>query len=306
MMTETKLHMPEFAEGLEGELMINEAMSKHTTWKTGGCADYMYTPASKDDLKRLLGQLPEDIEVYWIGLGSNLLVRDGGVRGLVLRTSKGLKGIEFLSGNKLYCESGVSCAQVARQSTRNGLTGVEFLAGVPGSFGGALAMNAGAFGGETWDWVQSIECLDRAGNVNQIKKGEIIAGYRTVELARGNGIISAILQLHTSKHGAAAREKIKSLLDKRSESQPIQTANAGSVFRNPQHNHAARLIEASGLKGVACGDAEISRLHANFIINRGEATSADIENLIQMIQQKVKQDSGIELVREVRIVGEGV
>lgn len=304
MMVKQQIYQPDFCHGLRGQLLVNEPMSSHTTWKTGGQADYLYTPADKEDLVQLLRQLPVDMPLHWIGLGSNLLVRDGGVRGLVLRTSKGLKEMRFLAEHKMYIESGVSCAQVARQSTKNGLTGVEFLAGVPGSFGGALAMNAGAFGGETWNWVTQINCLDRAGNSHLIANGEIEVGYRTVKLPDGLWIISAELQLAPSLDGVEGRERIKSLLDKRSRSQPIQTANAGSVFRNPENDFAARLIEACGMKGEIFGDAQISELHANFIINRGAATSEEIEILIGKVRQQVKQDSGVDLEAEIRIIGE--
>ena len=303
-MTEYQSPIPYFMDGLRGKLLINEPMSRYTSWRTGGVADYLYTPADKHDLIKLLKQIPADIELHWVGLGSNLLVRDGGVRGMVLKTTKGLNDIQIHDGRMLYAESGVSSARVARISSRNGLSGVEFLAGVPGSFGGALAMNAGAFGGETWDWVESIECVDRSGEICRLSADEVDYGYRSVTLLENHWILSGELRLEVSNSDQEGREKIRSLLDKRSRSQPVQSANAGSVFRNPQGDFAARLIEQAGMKGMVRGDAMVSDVHANFIINRGKATSADIEGLIEDVKEKVFGTSGIALKPEVRILGE--
>ena len=296
--------MPHFMDGLRGKLLVNESMSRYTSWRTGGIADYLYTPADKQDLVRLLKQIPSDIDLYWVGLGSNLLVRDGGIRGMVLKTTKGLNDIYIHDDRMLYAESGVSSARVARVSARNGLSGVEFLAGVPGSFGGALTMNAGAFGGETWEWVDSIECVSRSGEICQLSASEVNYHYRSVDLPEHYWILSGELRLEVSTSDQQGREKIRSLLDKRSQSQPVQSANAGSVFRNPQGDFAARLIEQAGMKGAVCGDAIVSEVHANFIINRGKATSSDIEVLIEDVKEKVLNTSGIALKPEVRILGE--
>jgi len=304
MMVEKKLELPEFAAGLEGELLMDEPMSKHTSWRTGGNADYFYTPGNREDLLQLLSRLPSTMPVTWVGLGSNLLVRDGGIRGMVVRTSKGLNEIRMLDGNRIYAESGVSSAKVARFSSNSNLTGVEFLSGVPGSFGGALAMNAGAFGGETWDWVEDIECASRTGQCVRIVPGEILVGYRSVILPPDSWIISGTLALQGGGEDFNGRARIRSLLDKRSASQPIQSANAGSVFRNPEGDFAARLIEQAGLKGFAIGDAVVSKIHANFIVNSSAASSGQIEELINTVQEKVKDLSGVHLETEVRIIGE--
>jgi len=303
-MTAYQSPMPYFMDGLRGKLLVNEPMSRHTSWRTGGAADYLYIPADKQDLIRLLKQISADIDLHWVGLGSNLLVRDGGVRGMVLKTSKGLNEIQIHDGRMLYAESGVSSARVARISARNGLSGVEFLAGVPGSFGGALTMNAGAFGGETWDWVDSIECVNRSGDICHLSAGEVNYSYRSVDLPEDCWILSGELRLEVSNSNQDGREKIRSLLDKRSHSQPVQSANAGSVFRNPEGDFAARLIEQAGMKGAVIGDAIVSEVHANFIINRGKATSSDIEELIEDVKEKVLSTSGIALKPEVRILGE--
>lgn len=304
MMVKAISNLPDFMRGLKGQLLIDEPMSRHTSWRTGGIADYFYTPANKADLIQLLKQLPAHIPLHWIGLGSNLLVRDAGVPGMMVRTSKGLNEYKLISRNRFYIESGVSCAKVARVSTRNNLQGVAFLAGVPGSFGGALAMNAGAFGGETWNWVEHIECVNRQGQCKEIQAKEVHYGYRQVDLPDDCWILSGVLGLESADAEYSGKDEIRSLLEKRSASQPIQSANAGSVFRNPVGDFAARLLEDAGLKGQTAGDAVISPVHANFIVNRGNATSADIEKLIHIARHRVQQHSGIALDIEVRIIGE--
>ena len=303
MMADTVHDLPEFMTGLKGRLLVNEPMSRHTSWRSGGIADYFYTPADKSDLILLLTKLPQQIPVYWVGLGSNLLVRDGGFQGMVIRTSKGLDAMELKSPKRLYVESGVSCAKVARTAARNNLTGVEFLAGVPGSFGGALAMNAGAFGGETWEWVDRIECVDRQGQCSELASKNVKFGYRYVDLPENCWILGGVLELEIAEGDYNGKDKIRSLLDQRGASQPIQSANAGSVFKNPPGDFAARLIEEAGLKGRVMGDAAISSIHANFIVNKGNATSGDIERLIQIARDRVLQHSGIELDLEVRVIG---
>jgi len=303
MMVDSVHELPDFMDGLKGQLLEHEPMSRHTSWRTGGVADYFYTPANKTDLILLLKQLPQQIPIYWVGLGSNLLVRDGGFQGMVIRTSKGLDAIELKSPQQLYVESGVPCAKVARIAARNNLTGVEFLAGVPGSFGGALAMNAGAFGGETWEWVESIECVDRNGQCSNLTSENVKFGYRNVDLPENHWVLGGVLGLEIAESNYNGKDRIRSLLDQRSASQPIQSANAGSVFRNPTGDFAARLIEEAGLKGRTVGDAEISSVHANFIVNRGNATSGDIERLIDIARDRVQQHSGIELDLEVRLIG---
>ena len=295
---------PAFCAGLKGQLLVDEPMSKHTSWRVGGKADYFYTPADKADLLNLLQQLPSEMPIYWVGLGSNLLVRDGGVKGIVIRTTKGLNEISVnKETNRLYVEAGVSCAKVARTCVNHGLTGVEFLAGVPGSFGGALAMNAGAFGGETWPWVEDVECVDGKGQRKTIIAGEVNYGYRRVDLPENYWFLGGTLKLSPAGDESAGKQQIKSLLEKRSASQPIQSANAGSVFRNPEGGFAARLIEQCGLKGKRSGNARISEVHANFIINEGNAKAQDIESLITLAQTTVKEQFGIELEPEVRMIG---
>ena len=302
MMTAATLNAPPFMAGLGGRLRVDEPMARHTSWRVGGKADYFYTPADKVDLIKLLEQLPADMPLHWVGLGSNLLVRDGGVAGMVLGTTKGLSVLGFSAPGRIYAEAGVSCAKVARTAVAHGLTGAEFLAGVPGSFGGALAMNAGAFGGETWDWVERIECVNRAGQCKTFSASEIPHGYRRVELPAEYWLLSGQLALQPASDDRG-RQRIRSLLEKRSATQPVQSANAGSVFRNPPGAHAARLLEEAGLKGARVGDAVVSEVHANFIINRGAATAGDIEALIERARREVLARTGVHLTPEVRIIG---
>lgn len=290
---------------LRGVMSYDEPMSKHTTWRVGGPADRYYQPADIDDLALFLSQLPPGESVTWVGLGSNLLVRDGGIRGSVIATSGVLNGLQTLEGNHVRAEAGVACAKVARFCARQGLTGAEFLAGIPGTMGGALAMNAGAFGGETWEIVSSLETLNLDGHRHVRLPDEYKVGYRSVTGPQNEFFVAAELQL---KPGDAqeSQARIKRLLAQRGATQPTSLPNAGSVFRNPVGDHAARLIELTGLKGVCVGGACVSDKHANFIINTGTATAADIESLISRVALAVERGQGIKLEREVRIVGEAL
>jgi UDP-N-acetylmuramate dehydrogenase len=289
---------------MQGRLLENEPMSKHTSWRVGGPADHYYIPAGLDDLRNFLETLPGTEPLFWLGLGSNLLVRDGGLRGTVIATSGALKRLQLLDNNIVRAEAGVASAKAARFSVDHDLEGAEFLAGIPGTIGGALAMNAGAFGGETWNIVESVETLDRHGNLRHRPASEFNIAYRHVEAPEGEWFVAAHFRLQPRDASTDGKAVIKSLLTKRGSSQPMQTANAGSVFKNPKGDHAARLIESCGLKGTCVGKACISDIHANFIINTGNASANDIEELIGMIRETVKKETGIELEPEVRIAGE--
>jgi UDP-N-acetylmuramate dehydrogenase len=288
---------------LRGVMKLNEPMEKHTSWRTGGQAERYFKPADVDDLCSFLQQLPEDEPLFWLGLGSNLLVRDGGLQGTVIALSGVLNDLHVYDNTSMHVGAGVTCAKVARMSVKAGLAGGEFLAGIPGTMGGALAMNAGAFGGETWNIVRSVETVNRQGQRIKRAASEFETAYRYVDLPEDEWFISAELLL-SGDEDTKGSERIQALLNKRAESQPTGKASCGSVFRNPEGDYAARLIEVSGLKGQSIGKAVVSEKHANFIINSGSATAGDIESLILMIQKKVKLDHGIELTPEVRIVGE--
>jgi len=288
---------------LRGRLLTQEPMSRHTSWRVGGPADRFYMPADVEDLAAFVQSLGVNEAVHWVGLGSNLLVRDGGVRGTVIMTSGALIGLSLLGADIVRAEAGVASAKVARFGAERGLSGGEFLAGIPGTVGGALAMNAGAFGGETWKIVVAVETLDRQGKRRTRSPADYQISYRAVTAPQNEWFVAAHFRLHA---GDATRGKtlIKTLLAKRGATQPTQLPNAGSVFKNPPNDHAARLVEASGLKGVCQGKACVSELHANFIVNTGGATAADIEGLILRIQTTVKNLHGVTLEPEVRVIGE--
>ncbi len=296
---------------LRGELRRNEPMSKHTSWRVGGPAERFYIPADIADLSQFLQGLAADEPVHFIGLGSNLLVRDGGVRGTVVLLHGALNQITLTHGKPgapagVYAEAGVASPKVARFAALNGFEGAEFLAGIPGTVGGALAMNAGCYGAETWQYVTEVLTIDSFGELRRRTPQDYDIGYRHVALKAGSGsewFVAAWFAFRPG-NGEVSRKKIKGLLEKRVASQPIGTPNAGSVFRNPPGDHAARLIEACGLKGTTIGGAMVSPKHANFIVNAGGATAADIEALIARVRQTVKEQHGVELVTEVRVIGE--
>jgi len=288
---------------LRGEKRFNEPLARYTTWRVGGPACLLYRPADSADLLQFLASLPAGEPLLWLGLGSNLLVRDGGFNGTVIATQGRLDDMELVSATQLRIEAGVSCARIARFAARQGLCGVEFLTGIPGTFGGALAMNAGAFGGDTWTHVTSVETVDRSGQLHRRLPSEFKVGYRRVERPAEEGFIAATLLL-VPGDVSESQQRIRTLLERRNSSQPIGQPSCGSVFRNPPGDHAARLIEAAGLKGTVIGGAQVSEKHANFIINRGNATAMDIEAMIQRVREQVKADSGVELIAEVHIVGQ--
>lgn len=288
---------------VRGTFRRHEPMSLHTSWRVGGAADFFFVPSDLEDLSAFLRWLPDDVPVVWLGLGSNLLIRDGGFRGAVVCTHKGLSGIETSRTGRVSVQAGVPCAKVARRCAEANLSGAEFLAGIPGTMGGALAMNAGAFGSETWDLVQGVHLVCRDGAVVSRGAEAFEVGYRHVALPPDMWFVSAELRL-VEGDVVESKGKIRQLLSARADSQPIQSANAGSVFRNPDNDYAARLIEQTGLKGRRRGDAEVSRQHANFIVNRGRASARDIEDLIEEVRQEVRSAHGVELVPEVRVIGE--
>lgn len=297
---------------LRGVLRRNQAMSKHTSWRAGGMVEQVYIPADLTDLVNFVRGLSQDEAVYVVGLGSNLLVRDGGMQGTVVLLHGALNQISLEQGQEalIYAEAGVASPKVARFAARHDLQGAEFLAGIPGTVGGALAMNAGCYGAETWGVVAKVLTLGRNGEMHERMPSDYDIGYRhVVQKEAGSAqqpqpewFVGAWFSL-VKADGAQSLAKIKALLQQRIASQPLNQPNAGSVFRNPPGDHAARLIEASGLKGMAIGGAMVSTKHANFIVNTGTATARDIEMLIEQIRDAVLQKQGVQLVPEVRIVG---
>lgn len=298
---------------LRGEIRVDEPMSKHTTWRAGGDADRYYQPADLDDWADFLRASPQEV-IHVIGLGSNLLIRDGGLRGTVVALHARLNDLRLIeqnqSGGLIYASAGVACAKVARFAAKHHLAGAEFLAGIPGTVGGALAMNAGCYGSETWEIVAQVQIIKRNGEIVMRQPGEYAIAYRSVKRqSEPAGTIAAEWFTGAYFHLAQgdqtqSRQRIKELLAQRVASQPLNLPNAGSVFRNPPGDYAARLIEACGLKGCHIGGAMVSPKHANFIVNTGNASAADIEALIMMVQSRVKKATGIALIQEVRIIGD--
>jgi UDP-N-acetylmuramate dehydrogenase len=289
---------PEFS----ARVLHDVPMSKHTSWHVGGPADLFFTPRDVMDLAAFIRQLPPDLSLLWVGLGSNLLVRDGGVRGAVISTHGALGQLERVSATRIYAGAGVPCARIARQCVKWGLGPAEFFAGIPGTLGGALAMNAGAWGGETWRHVTEVETLDRRGIRHTRAPANYEIAYRRVKGPADEWFVAARLEFE--RKPGSADGAIRELLERRKESQPIGEWSCGSVFTNPPGEHAARLIETAGLKGFRIGDASVSEKHANFIINHGAARAADIEALILHVQRTVAAVHGIALTPEVRIVGD--
>jgi len=308
---------------LRGVLRTGVAMARHVSWRAGGSADRVYVPADLADFAAFVRATPPGEPLLVVGLGSNLLVRDGGFRGTVVLLHGVLSSVVLLpeaaaggTPTSVGFEAGVACPKVARFAAMHGLEGAEFLAGIPGTMGGALAMNAGCYGAQTWERVATVTMLTRGGDLVERTPADFEVGYRHVALAGAGApgmprpvlgedewFIGATMRLDAGD-GERSRARIKEFLSRRIATQPLQQPNAGSVFRNPSGDHAARLIESCGLKGLAVGGAEVSQRHANFIVNRGGATASDIEALITTVRERVRSQTGIDLMPEVRIVGE--
>ncbi len=302
MMTEPRLWT-----GLRGTLVHNAPLARYTSWRSGGHADLLFRPADRDDLAAFLRHYPATDPLLVLGLGSNTLVRDGGVRGAVI-VMHNPGAMLAVADSLIYADAGLASPKLARFAAMHGCAEAEFLAGIPGTIGGALAMNGGCYGGETWRYVVRVECIDRHGEFAIRTPGDFTIGYRTVRERNGapvGSVFSAAWFRFPEGDAVKARARIKELLRKRIATQPLALPNAGSVFRNPPGDHAARLIEACGLKGRKVGEAQVSVLHANFIVNPGgHARATDIEALIGVVRATVREKTGIDLEPEVRIVGE--
>ncbi|MDA0705498.1 MAG: UDP-N-acetylmuramate dehydrogenase [Proteobacteria bacterium] len=285
-----------------GELRTNEPMSQHTSWRVGGPVDQFFVPSSLADLAQFLRELDVTTPIFWHGVGSNLLVRDGGIRGVVISASRILRSLERVAPFLVTAGSGVPCTQLARECLRWDIGPSEFFAGIPGTVGGALAMNAGAHGGETWERVESVRTMDRAGEIHHRSPAEYSVGYRSVSGPGNEWFIEANFRFDPKV--TASKETLDALLERRKSTQPLGLPSCGSVFRNPPGDHAARLIEAAGLKGFRIGGAEVSAKHANFIINSNNATATEVEELIEHVRHTVIEQHGVELQHEVRIIGE--
>jgi UDP-N-acetylmuramate dehydrogenase len=287
---------------LLGQFKQDFILSRSTSWHVGGPAKRYYRPANLEDLSNYLKHYHDGSPIVWLGLGSNVLIRDAGIQSTVIHTLNKLNVLEW-QGDQVYVQAGVPCAKFAKWCMREGLAGAEFLAGIPGTMGGALRMNAGAYGGETWDLVQKVQLLDPKGELIWLDAKAFAVGYRSVE-GFGDCMFAGALFKLTSSTSEAILEYTKNMLQKRNAAQPIGSFNCGSVFRNPEGDYAGRLIAACGLQGYVIGDAEVSHKHANFIINRGNATAENIEQLIEHIQKEVSNKTGIVLYRECHLLGD--
>lgn len=291
------------AQVVSGRLLLNEPMTRYTSWRVGGKADRLYIPAGLDDLRLFLQSVDVAKPIYFIGLGSNLLVRDGGIRGTVVLMHNVLTEMK-MDGDLVYAEAGVTCAKLAKFCAKEAKQGAEFFAGIPGTLGGALAMNAGCYGSETWNVVHSVMTINARGELNQRDASAFVATYRHVAMPKeGEWFVGAWLNLQAGD-AQESTQKIKDLLAKRLASQPLNLPSAGSTFRNPTGDYAARLIEASGLKGYIIGGAQVSEKHANFIVNIGGANALDIELLIKHMHETVLAKNGVALQQEVKVIGE--
>jgi UDP-N-acetylenolpyruvoylglucosamine reductase len=300
------MHEPLHFADLRGKLMQDAPLARYTSWRVGGRADMLYLPADRDDLALFLRALPPTMSLTVLGLGSNTLIRDGGVRGTVVVTHNPGAALAVADG-LVYADAGVASPKLARFAAMHDCADAEFLAGVPGTVGGALAMNAGCYGGETWRHVARVEVLARDGAFAVRTPTDYRIGYRSVMRAGGaplDGIFTAAWFRFPVGDMRTARARIKDLLSARIASQPLSVPNAGSVFRNPEGDHAARLIEACGLKGFTLGGAQVSAKHANFIVNAHRtARAADIEALIAHVREVVRVRTGVVLEPEIGVIG---
>lgn len=287
-------------------LLQNVPLARFTSWNIGGPAKQYFVAKDNQELSTFLRSLPSEESLFWLGLGSNVLIRDAGFAGTVIHTLKMPTAIKIIQdtsdGLTIHVDAGVPCAKISKFAAKHNVVGAEFFAGIPGTMGGALAMNAGAFGSETWQFVSSVQVINRQGEIKIRSPEEYKVGYRKVEIPYEEWFLAAQLHFAPGNY-AQALLRIKELLARRNATQPIGLPSCGSVFRNPPGKYAAELIEASKLKGVRVGNAEISTKHANFIINLGGATANDVETLIQLIQQKVLQDHAVTLCPEVQFIG---
>ena len=286
----------------KARVFYGEPMAKHTSWRVGGPADVYFKPRSRDELVAFLRRLDPAQPVHWLGLGSNLLVRDGGVRGVVIVTAGCLEHLRHIGDGLVEAEAGVPCTVLARHCARWLVGPAEFFAGIPGTVGGALTMNAGAFGSETWSHVTEVEVVNRRGGVSRRSPSDYRVGYREVRGPGNEWFLSARFRFDPQR--PTSLEGVRALIQQRQAKQPLGMPSCGSVFRNPPGDFAGRLIEAAGLKGARIGNAQVSEKHANFIINTGGATAADIEALIGHVQASVERAHGVRLIPEVHVIGE--
>lgn len=287
---------------VRGRLRENVKMSELTWFRVGGPADIVFTPADVEDLADFLAALPAEIDVYPVGVGSNLLVRDGGLEGVVIRLGRGFNNIEIEDGFRIRAGAAVPDIMVARAALDAGISGLTFLRGIPGTIGGALRMNGGAYGKETKDVLVEAQAVDRLGNVHELSVGDMNYSYRHCGAPEDLIFTGALLQGEQGERERIA-EAMKAVTDAREQSQPVRSRTGGSTFKNPDVGKAWQLIDQAGMRGFRVGDAQVSDKHCNFLINLGNATAADIETLGETVREKVAETSGVNLDWEIKRVG---
>ena len=289
------------APALRGRLMANQSLAELTWFRVGGPAQVLFMPEDEGDLAYFLTQLPADVPVTVIGLGSNLIVRDGGVPGVVVRLGRGFNEI-LVEGTQLHAGTAVPDVKVARAAQEAGLAGLSFLRGIPGAIGGALRMNGGAYGRETKDALVAARAVDRAGRVHELKLADLHYSYRHCGAPEDFIFTQATFEGRPGDRDAIAAEMDK-ITESREATQPIKSRTGGSTFKNPPGRKAWELIDAAGCRGLIVGGAQVSELHCNFLINQGGATAADIETLGETVRRRVKESSGVDLEWEIKRIG---
>lgn len=298
LVSELKLRMPQ----LRGRLLADEPLAPLTWFRVGGPAQVLFMPEDEADLAYLLANLATDIPVIVIGLGSNLIVRDGGVPGVVIRLGRGFNDVRIESGLRVRAGAAVPDVKVARTAQEAGIAGLAFMRGIPGAVGGALRMNGGAYGRETKDALVEARAVDRQGNVHVLSCADMHYKYRHCGAPEDYIFTSALFQGEPGDAAAIAAEMEK-ITESREATQPIKSRTGGSTFKNPPGRKAWELIDAAGCRGLVVGDAQVSELHCNFLINRGSATAADIETLGETVRTRVKETSGVDLEWEIKRIG---
>jgi UDP-N-acetylmuramate dehydrogenase len=286
---------------LRGRMIPNQMLSGVTWFRVGGPAQILFTPADEEDLAYFLANLSPEIPVVTIGLGSNLLVRDGGVEGVVIRLARGFNEVS-VEGNLVKTGTAVPDVKVARAAADAALSGLAFYRGVPGAIGGALRMNAGAYGRETKDALIEVRAVDRKGNLHVLKNADFGYSYRHSNAPK-DFIFTQATYKGEPGDAKTIHDEMEQITERRESTQPIKSRTGGSTFKNPPNNKSWELIDAAGCRGLVVGDAQVSELHCNFLINRGNATGADIENLGEEVRRRVKENSGIELEWEIVRLG---
>ncbi|MCR5438050.1 UDP-N-acetylmuramate dehydrogenase [Selenomonas sp. WCT3] len=286
------------------QLLLDEPMSKHTTFEIGGPADCLIFPASLEEVQKVLTLVKEyELPLTMLGNGSNMLVRDKGIRGVVIKFAEPMSSIRC-EGTRIIAGAGALLKDVSECAAANGLTGLEYACGIPGSIGGAIFMNAGAYDGETKNVADVVRAVDQQGNLHTFSHEEMELGYRhSVFQSNGEAICEVELQLQPGDE-KEIRAKIADYTDRRESKQPLEMPSAGSTFKRPEGYFAGTLIDQTGLKGFSVGGAQVSTKHAGFVVNTGGATAADVVNLIHEVQRRVKEKHGVELQPEVRMIGE--